>query len=329
MKLMASIAAVAAVRHYSPHTVEAYQGWARKFLAYCRGSGPWRHPRELGGRDVERFLTYLAVDRRLSAASQNQAMNALVFLYEAVLVDEVGANYLGPIAAVRASRPVKVPTVLSGAEVSRLLSAMKLGSMHRLMTELLYGCGLRLSECCTLRVRDVDFDRAQISVREGKGGKDRVVMLPQSLVRRLRDWVSRIKDRHAKDSARGGGLAPVPAAVLHKVPSASAEFGWQFLFASRCVRADESGRGIRWMTDKAALDRTIRAAARAAQLTKRVSAHTLRHSFATHTLEAGYDIRQVQTLLGHADLKTTMIYTHVVNKPAAAVKSPLDQLAVG
>jgi integron integrase len=328
MKLMESIAAVAAVRHYSPRTVEAYQGWVRRFLSYCRGSGPWRHPRELGGSDVERFLTHLAVDRQLSGASQNQAMNALVFLYESVLVTEVGPNYLGPIAATRVSRPVKVPTVLSAAEVSRLLSAMKPGSMHRLMTELLYGCGLRLSECCTLRVRDVDFDRAQITVREGKGGKDRVVMLPQTLVGRLRDWVDRVSQRQARDTAHGGGFAPVPVAVMHKMPGASAELGWQFLFASRCVRPDEFGRGVRWMTDKAAFDRAIRDGARAAGLIKRVSAHTLRHSFATHTLEAGYDIRQVQTLLGHADLKTTMIYTHVVNKPALAVRSPLDQLAV-
>ena len=199
--------------------------------------------------------------------------------------------------------------------------------MHRVMTELLYGCGLRLGECCALRVRDLDFARAQIIVRQGKGDKDRLVMLPRSLEPELRRWSARAGERHVRDVAEGGGYAPVPDAVAHKCPSAARELAWQFVFASRVMRRDVDGCGRRWQTDKAALDRAIRTAARRAGLLKRVSAHALRHSFATHLLEAGYDIRQAQTLLGHASVKTTMIYTHVMNKPAVAVTSPLDRLA--
>lgn len=243
-----------------------------------------------------------------------------------MLGDELGADHLGPIVAERARRPQKVPTVLSAGEVARLIAAMRPGSMHRAMTGLLYGCGLRLSECCTLRVRDVDFDRAQIIVRQGKGDKDRVVMLPRAAAPDLRRWVEAAHERHARDAAAGGGFAPVGDAVAHKIPAAAGERAWQFLFASRVMRFDAHGRGHRWHTDKAALDRSIRAAAARAGLVKRVSAHTLRHSFATHLLEAGYDIRQAQTLLGHASVTTTMIYTHVMNRPAISVTSPLDRL---
>jgi integron integrase len=254
-------------------------------------------------------------------------MNAIVFVYRDVLGGELGPDHLGAIVAERASRPRKVPTVLSVSEVRRLIDAMRPGSMHRTMTELLYGCGLRLMECCTLRVRDLDFERAQIIVRQGKGDKDRLVMLPRSLEAALRRRVRRTAERHERDVASGGGYAPVCDAVAHKMPSAAREFAWQFVFPSRVLRFDGTGLGRRWYTDKAALDRAIRAAARQAGLVKRVSAHALRHSFATHLLEAGYDIRQAQTLLGHASVTTTMIYTHVMNKPAVAVTSPLDRLA--
>ena len=326
MKLMDRMAAVAARRHLSPRTLDVYQMWVRRFLKFHRDGTDWRHPRELRGPDVAAFLTHLAADRRLSASSQNQALNAVLFVYRDVLSDELGPEHLGPIHALRSDRPVRVPTVLSQAEVRRLIDAMRPDSMHRVMTELLYGCGLRLGECCTLRVRDLDFDRAQIIVREAKGDKDRLVMLPRTLAPDLRRWVARALERHAKDVAVGGGYAPVSDAVAHKIPSAARDAAWQFVFASRVVRYDAAGRGCRWQTDKAALDRAIRAAARRAGLTKRVSAHAPRHSFATHLLEAGYDIRQAQQLLGHSRVTTTMIYTHIMTRPAVAVASPLDRL---
>ncbi len=329
MRLMQRMEAVAARRHLSPRTLLVYRAWVRQFLRFHRHpSGDWRTPHELRGEHVGAFLTHLAHARKLSASSQNQAMNAIVFVYRDVLGEELGPDHLGAIVAERAARPRKVPTVLSVGEVRRLIEAMRPGSMHRAMTELLYGCGLRLMECCTLRVRDLDFERAQIIVRQGKGDKDRLVMLPRTVETALRRWVARAAERHERDVATGGGYAPVCDAVAHKTPSASGELAWQFVFPSRVLRLDGDGRGHRWYTDKAALDRAIRAGARRAGLLKRVSAHTLRHSFATHLLEAGYDIRQAQTLLGHASVTTTMIYTHVMNKPAIAVTSPLDRLAI-
>jgi site-specific recombinase XerD len=222
MALLQRMEAVAARRHLSPRTVKVYQAWVRQFLAFHRDSGGvWRHPRELRGSHVAAFLTDMAQRRRLSASSQNQAMNAIVFLYRDVLGEELGADHLGPIVAVRARRPQKVPTVLSAGEAAALIGAMRPGSMHRVMTELLYGCGLRLGECCTLRVRDLDFARAQIIIRQGKGDKDRLVMLPRSLEPELRRCVARAGERHARDVANGGGYVPVPDPVAHKCPSAA------------------------------------------------------------------------------------------------------------
>jgi integrase len=201
--------------------------------------------------------------------------------------------------------------------------------MSRLMVELLYGTGLRVSECCTLRVRDIDLGRAQIIIRAGKGDKDRCVMLPARLHERLSAQVQSVESQWRRDVARGGGYAPVPEALVHKRPRAGWELPFQFVFPSAVMRRDEAGRGTRWHVHPGTLDRIVYAAARRAGLGKRVTCHTFRHSFATHLLEAGYDVRQVQTLLGHASLKTTMIYTHVMNKPAVAVRSPLDRLGVG
>lgn len=327
MRLLERLAAVGARCRLSPRTVEVYRAWVRQFLDYCREGERWREPRELRGPEVSAFLTHLAHERRLSASSQNQAFHAILFLYQRVLVEELGDQHLGKIDAARAHRPVRVPTVLSSGEVRRLVDALPVGSMHRLMVELMYGTGLRLMECCTLRVRDVDFGRAQIIVREGKGDKDRVVMLPRLTEPALRKQIVRVIQRHALDVARGGGFVPVPDAIAHKCPGAQREVNWQDIFPSRVLRRTSDGKGVRWHTDKAHLDRAIRRAAQGAAIHKRVSAHTLRHSFATHVLEAGYDIRQVQTLLGHASVKTTMIYTHVMNRPAVSVRSPLDQLA--
>jgi integron integrase len=217
---------------------------------------------------------------------------------------------------------------LSVDEVRRLIEAMTPGSAARTMAALMYGTGLRVMECCTLRVRDVDFDRRQIVVRGGKGDKDRVVMLPAALVGPLADQIRRVRHRHALDVERGGGVVPLPDSLLHKAAYAQQDWRWQFVFPSAALRRDEAGRGCRWWTDPSTLDRKIRQAARMANIAKRVTCHTLRHSFATHLLEQGWDIRQVQTLLGHTSVRTTMVYTHVMSQPSIAVRSPLDQLAV-
>ena len=328
MRLMDQVVAVAARRHLAKNTIDCYLSWIRQYLRFHAHDSDWVHPRDLYGPDVSRFLTWLAKDRRLSASSQNQAMNAIVFLYRQVLAEELGDHHLGPIEAERSKRPRKVPTVFSVAEVTRLIEAMPDGSMHRLMVSLLYGCGLRLLECCTLRVRDVDFDRARIIVREAKGGKDRAVMLPQRLVELLQLQVDRAKAQHARDLLVDGGYVPVADAVAHKCPYAQRDWRWQFLFPSSVVRREGDGKGVRWHTNPGSLDRAIREASHRAGIAKRVSAHGFRHSFATHLLEGGYDIRQVQTLLGHESVRTTMIYTHVMNQPSIAVRSPLDQLAV-
>ena len=222
----------------------------------------------------------------------------------------------------------RVPTVLSVDEVRRVIEQIPQKRKSRLMVELMYGTGMRVSEVCTLRVRDIDMGRAQIIIRAAKGDKDRIVMLPARLQQRLSDQIDAVEQRWRADVARGGGYAPVPDALLHKRPRAGHELPWQFLFPSKILRRDESGCGQRWHTDSSALDRVVYAAAQRARVNKRVTCHTFRHCFATHVLEAGYDIRQVQSLLGHASLKTTMIYTHVMNKPAIAVSSPLDRMAV-
>ena len=200
--------------------------------------------------------------------------------------------------------------------------------MRRLMVELLYGAGLRLMECCTLRVRDLDFDRRQIVIRGGKGDKDRIVMLPMRSIAALAEQVRRVRYQHECDLSRGGGCVPLPDPLSNKVPYAKADWRWQYLFPSRTLRRDAQARGVRWHTDPSRLDWAIRDAARAAKLPKRVTAHTFRHSFATHLLEQGWDVRQVQTLLGHSKLETTMIYTHIMNRPAMAVASPLDRLEI-
>jgi integron integrase len=249
-----------------------------------------------------------------------------VFLYTHVLADVIPQDHLGNFLLQRSRRPRRIPTVLSIDEVRRVIDAIDPMRISRLMVELMYGTGMRVGEVCTLRIRDIDFGRAQIIIRAAKGDKDRIVMLPAMLTPRLRAQVDAAEARWRKDVVRGGGHAPVPDALLHKRPRAGHELPWQFVFPSTVLRRDECGRGVRWHTDPSALDRVVYAAAIRAGIGKRVTCHAFRHSFATHVLEAGYDIRPLQTLLGHASLKTTMIYTHVMNKPAVAVTSPLDRL---
>jgi integron integrase len=339
MKLLEKVAQTGMRMHLSPLTVECYSRWIEAFLRFCKGSGTWKTPGELGAREVEGFLNYLAVQRRVAASTQNQALNGIVFLYKQVLADELPGDHLGKFTAQRAKRPVRVPTVLSEGEVQRLIAAMPAESVRTLMVKVLYGTGLRLMELCTLRLRDLDFDRSQIVVRSGKGDKDRLVMMPASLCGPLAGQGRRVRERHRRDLARGAGFAPVPDVLINKVPYAANDWRWQFLFPSVTLRdqtvsrtradgtVEVELRRTRFHASPSVLDRFIGQAVRDAGLAKRVSAHTFRHSFATHLLEHGYDVRQVQTLLGHERLETTMIYTHVMNKPATAVTSPLDRLS--
>lgn len=329
MKLLEKLALVGRRRGLAQATVEAYSMWVRQFLTSCAAArGAWTPPAALGTADVEAFLNHLVGDRHLSASSQNQALNALVFLYKHVLEGTLPQDHLGKFELQRSRRPRRVPTVLSAGEVARLVAAVPDKRNMRLMVELLYGTGLRVAEACSLRVRDIDLGRAQIIVRAGKGDKDRVVMLPARLYDRLAAQAEHVERLWRRDVDVGGGYAPVPDALLHKRPRAGRELPFQYLFPSAVMRRDQDGRGTRWHTHPASLDRVVYAASRRAGLGKRVTCHALRHSFATHLLEAGYDVRQVQTLLGHASLKTTMVYVHVMNKPAVAVTSPLDRLAV-
>lgn len=328
MRVLERVVDVGMRRRLASATIDCYRHWIRQFLLFSRRDGKWRRPQELFAVDVEAFLTHLARRRRLSASSQNQALNAIVFLYKQVLGDELPTDHLGRFAAERSRRPARIPTVLSPSEAARVIEALRPGSVSRLMAQLLYGTGLRVTECCTLRVRDLDFERSQIIVRGGKGDKDRIVMLPGALVGPLAEQVRRVRALHERDLARGGGIVPLPASLANKLRYAECDWRWQYLFPSVTMRRDERGRGVRYHAVQAVLSRSVQAAAKRAGIPKRVTCHTFRHSFATHLLEAGYDVRQVQTLLGHSNLKATMIYTHVMNKPAIAVTSPLDRLAV-
>ena len=304
-------------RHYSRRTEKAYWYWIRWFILF-HGK---RHPAEMGGAEVSAFLSWLATERDVAAATQNQALSALLFLYKHVL--GVDLPWLG--ALVRAQRPVRLPTVLTPGEVRRLLEHTQ--GMGRLMVGLLYGAGLRQVECLRLRVKDIDFAYRQVVVRDGKGAKDRATMLPEHLVQPLQEHLGRVRALHRRDMADGCGAVWLPHALERKYPRASREWGWQFVFPSTNRSADpETGVIRRHHLHPDTLSRIVSGAARRAALVKPVSCHTLRHSFATHLLESGHDIRTVQELLGHADVSTTMIYTHVMNRGARGVKSPLDRL---
>jgi integron integrase len=307
-----------------------YARWVEQFFRFHRSpDGAWRSPESLCGAEVAAFLTHLAVERRSAESTQNQALCAIVFLYKHVLHNELGKDHLGDIRALRATRPKHLPTVLSVPEVQRLLGAID--GEAGLMVQLLYGTGMRVMECCTLRVRDIDFDRAQIVVKQAKGKKDRILMLPASVRGVMTDHLRSRRELFERDLHRYAGYVPLPDPVASKAPRNEREWGWQYVFASVAVRyapgPDGYQRGVRWHTTPSHLNRTISVAARAAGIAKRVTPHTLRHSFATHLLEQGWDIRQVQMLLGHQSVETTMIYTHVMTKPAIAVTSPLDRIA--
>jgi integron integrase len=301
--------------HYSRRTEEAYLGWIRRFIKFHGG----RHPRELRESEVVAFLENLADTGKVSAATQNQALNALSFLYTHVLGQKLGS--LGEFA--RARRPERLPVVLSPEEVRLLLKHLD-GSMG-LIGQLLYGCGLRLLECLRLRIKDVDFARLQIIVRGGKGDKDRITMLPVSVAEPLREHLAEVKRLHEEELAAGRGDVWLPEALDKKFRGAARSWAWQWVFPARQLSKDpESGKVRRHHVHENAVQKAIQKAVGESGLNKRATCHTLRHSFATHLLESGYDIRTVQDLLGHKDVTTTQIYTHVMQRPGIGVRSPLD-----
>lgn len=304
-------------RNYSYRTEEAYVHWIKRFIYFSAK----RHPIDVGAAEVTAFLNHLARDRNVAAATQNQALSAFLFLYKDVLAQPL--PWLDDLE--RARRPQRLPTVLSGDEVRRLLGAMQ--GTKRLMVGLLYGAGLRLNECLKLRVKDIAFESRQIVVRDGKGAKDRVTMLPQSLIEPLKRQLAVAKALHDADVSTGCGEVELPHALARKYPRAPHQWGWKFVFPSHRLSADpRSGAVRRHHLYENYVTRGVKEAARTAGIHKPVSCHTLRHSFATHLLEAGYDIRTVQELLGHASVETTMIYTHVTNKGGRGVASPLDRV---
>lgn len=297
-------------------TETAYVGWIRRFIL-ANGK---RHPRDMGAREVEAFLTALATVGHVAASTQNQALSALLFLYREVLGTEL--PWMDDIR--RAKRPERLPVVLSRDEVMRLLGQMN--GAHELMAGLLYGAGLRLMECVRLRVQDVDFVRREITVRQGKGGKDRRTVLPAASVSALQEQLAATKRVHERDVRAGFGAVWLPNALDRKYRNAASEWIWQYVFPARARSIDpRSGVERRHHIDEKTLQRAVRVAAQAAGIDKHATCHTLRHSFATHLLEAGSDIRTIQELLGHADVSTTMIYTHVLNKGGRGVLSPLDR----
>jgi integron integrase len=303
-------------KHYSIRTEEAYLAWIKRFILFHDK----RHPQEMGLPEVDAFLTDLAVRQGVAASTQNQALSALLFLYAEVLQQPLD----GPVQAERAKQPTRLPTVLTRDEVGRVLDA--LSGMHRLMAQLLYGSGLRLMECVRLRVKDLDFAQHQILVRDGKGGKDRVTMLPERLITPLQEHLRHVQLLHAQDLREGYGAVYLPYALERKAPNASREWIWQYVFPAEQRSEDpRSGALRRHHLDESGLQKAVKRATKLAQIPKRVSCHTFRHSFATHLLEDGYDIRTVQELLGHRDVATTMIYTHVLNRGGRGVRSPLDR----
>jgi len=303
------------LRHYSIRTEQAYLGWIRRFILF-HGK---RHPNKMGAVEIEAFLNHLASQQNVAASTQNQALNALVFLYRHVLDRDVG-NLDGLI---RAKRPYRLPVVFTRDEVHRVLA--QLDGIHHLMASLLYGSGLRLMECLRLRVKDLDFQRREILVRHGKGGKDRVTMLPDSLIPALQTQLERAQITHKQDLAEGFGRVYLPNALARKYPNADQEWGWQYVFpASKRSIDPRSGVERRHHLHETVLQYAVKQAVRRTGIAKPGSCHTFRHSFATHLLESGHDIRTVQELLGHKDVRTTMIYTHVLNRGGQGVRSPLD-----
>ena len=305
------------VKHYSIRTETQYLQWVKRFILFHHK----RHPREMGGKEVEAFLSHLATHGNVSSSTQNQALSALLFLYREVLgqvlpwMDDV----------IRAKKPQRLPVVLSKQEVAKILDHMQ--GTYGLTARLLYGTGMRIMECCRLRVQDIDFDRGELLIRDGKGAKDRVTMLPKSLIEPLKAHLIWRKTVFDGDAAKGKAEVYLPDALERKYPSAATSWPWQYVFCSGSYSVDpRSGRERRHHLDEKLIQRAVKKAVTEAGINKLATPHTFRHSFATHLLESGYDIRTVQELLGHSDVSTTMIYTHVLNKGGRGVSSPLDVL---
>jgi integron integrase len=317
-KLLDAVRGVVRRKHFSLRTEQAYLGWIRRFILFHNK----RHPRDMGEEEMTEFLTHLAGEGNVAASTQNQALSALLFLYKEVLKQDIG--WLENVERVK--RPARLPVVLTRDEVHKVFAHL-LGT-PRLMVGLLYGSGLRLMECVRLRVKDVDFGYARILVRDGKGGRDRVTMLPVNLATPLQRHLKIVRAQHEQDLAEGLGEVSLPDALARKYPGAAREWAWQYVFPSNRLSRDpreaEGGQRRRHHIDESGLQIAVKKAVRAAGVHKPASCHTFRHCFATHLLENGYDIRTVQELLGHKDVSTTMIYTHVLNKPGLGVKSPLD-----
>ena len=315
-KLLEQVKGKLRLKHYSIRTENSYVSWIKRFILFHNK----RHPKDMGKQEIEEFLTYLAVDLKVASSTQNQAFNALLFLYREVLDIDIDDQ----INAVRAKKPRRLPTVMSKSETFNLIE--NLDGIHQLMSKLLYGSGLRLMECVRIRVKDIDFELNQVVVRDGKGAKDRITVLPEDVKSSLRKHLEKIKLLHQDDLDKGYGRVYLPFALERKYPNANREWGWQYVFPSKSLSTDpRSGEIRRHHINESTLQKALKRAVKFLKINKPVSCHTFRHSFATHLLEDGYDIRTVQELLGHKDVNTTMIYTHVLSKGGMVVRSPLDR----
>jgi len=315
VKLLDQVRQRIRLKGYSIRTEKSYTEWIRRYILF-HGK---QHPKEMGKREIEAFLSHLAINRNVAPSTQNQAFNALLFLYDQVLEIKMPED----IRSVRSKKPVRMPTVMTPDETRRVISAMR--GVHKLMAEILYGCGLRVLECVRLRVKDVDFAMNQIMVRDGKGAKDRITVLPQKIVEPLKNHLRHVHHLHEKDLRDGYGRVYLPHALSRKYRNADMSWGWQYVFPAGKRSVDpRSGILRRHHAHETGVRRALKQAAEMAGIDKPISCHTLRHSFATDLLANGYDIRTVQDLLGHKDVSTTMIYTHALNRGGKGVVSPLD-----
>lgn len=314
-RLLEQVSDALRVRHYSYRTEQTYIEWIRRYILFHKK----RHPKEMGETEIKAFISYLASERKVAASTQNQALSSILFLYRVVLQQEIAL----PPDLIRPSKPTRIPTVLTHNEAMSVINQMR--GIPRLMTKILYGSGLRLNECLRLRVKDIDFENRQIIVRGGKGDDDRFTILPDTVAAEIKHHLMDVKALHDKDLREGYGEAVLPFALAKKYPNAGKEWIWQYIFPASQRSIDPiSGVTRRHHLDETVLQKAIRQAAQLVKINKPVSPHTFRHSFATQLIQNGYDIRTVQELLGHKDVKTTMIYTHVLQRGGLAVRSPLD-----